>query len=74
MLGAMKKRIFWTLSKLDNRRTIYQRRLTWNDVGSDEEKDILDPSKLDKSGTIDQRRLIWDDVGSDEEKDILDPF
>ena len=43
MLGAMKKRIFWTLSKLDKSGTIDQRRLIWDDVGSDEEKDILDP-------------------------------
>ena len=43
MLGAMKKRIFWTLFKLDKSWTIDQRRLIWDDVGSDEEKDILDP-------------------------------
>ena len=43
MLGAMKKRIFWTLSKLDKSGTIDQRRLIWDDVGNDEEKDILDP-------------------------------
>ena len=43
MLGAMKKMIFLTLSKLYKSGTIDQRRLTWDDVGSDEEKDILDP-------------------------------
>ena len=43
MLGAMKKRIFLTLSKLGKSGTIDQRRLICDDVGSDEEKDILDP-------------------------------
>ena len=43
MLGALKKRIFLTHSKLEKSGTIDQRRLTWDDVGSDEEKDILDP-------------------------------
>ena len=42
MLGAMKKMIFWTLSKLEKSGTIDQRRLLWDDVGSNEEKDILD--------------------------------
>ena len=43
MEKSMKKMIFWTLSKLDKSGTIDQRKLTWDDVGSDEEKDILDP-------------------------------
>ena len=43
MLGAMNKRIFSTLSMLDKSGMIDQRRLTWDDVGGDEEKDILDP-------------------------------
>ena len=42
MLGAMKKRIFWTHFKLDKSGTIDQRRLIWDDGESDEEKDILD--------------------------------
>ena len=42
MLGAMKKIIFWTLSKLEKSGTIDQRRLIRDDVGSDEEKNILD--------------------------------
>ena len=43
MVKAMKKRIFWNLFKLDMSGMIDQRRLIWDDVGSDEEKDILDP-------------------------------
>ena len=71
MVKAMKKRIFWTLSKLDKSETIDQRRLIWDDGEIYGEHDILwTVSKLDKSGTIDQRRITRDDVGSDEEKDI----
>ena len=43
MVKCTEKMIFWTLSKLDKSGTIGQRKLTWEDVGSDEEKDILDP-------------------------------
>ena len=42
MLGAMKKRIFWTLSKLDKSGMIDQRRLIWDDGEIYEENDILD--------------------------------